>query len=361
MIQVAETCKGRAMAKSTKRSLDRPRAFTLVELLVVIAIIGLLIGLLLPAVQAAREAARRSQCSNNLKQYGLALHTFHDVHKRLPIGHQRYKEGAPNDSNGNKAGGWAWTAYLLPFMEGAAAFEQIDLNLPLANAADTSSAQQINTQIVRTPHPMALCPSDTIDERRDCGLPGENSAIVDPGQATTSYKANGGAFLDSFGEVVPLYANGAFAQERYANKNIIRLSDISDGTSNTAAIGESCDRYSTTGDRSRFFGFYGSSHTRRAEAGNSDRIFSTGGSRINPPLGTPEDIIKQAFGSYHPGGAQFVFGDGSVRFVSEDIQHTARPWVASDPFDGAKSGAGFGAYQRLLSRLDAWPTTETGE
>src|SRR5256885_12647314 len=92
--------------------------FTLVELLVVIAIIGILIGLLLPAVQAAREAGRRTQCSNNLRQLGLAVHNYHDINNQLPALYTHYINGDPNVS-GQAGYSWSWITQLLPFMEGS--------------------------------------------------------------------------------------------------------------------------------------------------------------------------------------------------------------------------------------------------
>src|SRR5213592_4898400 len=105
------------------RGTERRRGFTLVELLVVIAIIGILIALLLPAVQAAREAGRRTQCSNNLRQLGLAVHTYHDTWNQLP----------PQNNNPNWGGwqyNWSWITLILPFMEGSATYNQINWNVP---------------------------------------------------------------------------------------------------------------------------------------------------------------------------------------------------------------------------------------
>ena len=100
------------------------RGFTLVELLVVIAIIGILVGLLLPAVQAAREAARRMQCSNNLKQHGLALLNYESTHKRFPAGFTDYFNANPV----GRDGGWSWMAAVLPFMEQNALYQSLDFN-----------------------------------------------------------------------------------------------------------------------------------------------------------------------------------------------------------------------------------------
>ncbi|MGN6136231.1 MAG: DUF1559 family PulG-like putative transporter, partial [Aureliella sp.] len=130
--------------ESAPETAARRRAFTLVELLVVIAIIGILVGLLLPAVQAAREAARRMQCSNNLKQLGLAIHNYESVHQRLPSGwNSRGSIGEP---------GWGWAAAVLPMMEGTNIHGQIDAHLAIADPAHAS----VRTVTV----PNFICPSD---------------------------------------------------------------------------------------------------------------------------------------------------------------------------------------------------------
>ena len=131
--------------------INRRSAFTLVELLVVIAIIGILVGLLLPAVQAAREAARRMQCSNNLKQLGLALHTYHDVHNALPWSTTYYGPDGTYETNR----GWAWSAMLLPFIEQGAAYNQI-------NFGDYIPTNPGNLAVIAHAVPGAVCPSDTV-------------------------------------------------------------------------------------------------------------------------------------------------------------------------------------------------------
>ena len=111
----------------------RRSAFTLVELLVVIAIIGLLIALLLPAVQAAREASRRSSCKNNLKQLGLALHTFHDTYQRLPAGWEAYAAAGSKTPDPEGVPGWAWGSHALAGLEQSALADQINLNLAITD------------------------------------------------------------------------------------------------------------------------------------------------------------------------------------------------------------------------------------
>jgi prepilin-type processing-associated H-X9-DG protein len=179
--------------------------------------------------------------------------------------------------------------------------------------------------------------------------------------ATTSYKANGGPFDSNYTDQ-PAKAVGAFAQERGATRGHIKLRHITDGTSKTIALGETCFRYAfKRPDGIDFFSFYGAMNWSKAEAGNSYRIFSTGESRINPDdsfIALWPQLAREAFGSFHPGGAQFVFLDGSVQFVNDDINHTARPYVAADPYDNANGGSGFGTFQRLLSRDDGLVTSQ---
>ncbi|MGD9126322.1 MAG: DUF1559 domain-containing protein, partial [Planctomycetia bacterium] len=140
---------------STKHPLSCKRpatGFTLVELLVVIAIIGILIALLLPAIQAAREAARRMQCSNNLKQIGLAFENYHGAHSCYPSAYIVQAGGVNFNSGTHDAGpGWAWGTLLLPFMEQNPLYEQIDFDYPCWHAN--------NEAVAKTPVSGFLCPS----------------------------------------------------------------------------------------------------------------------------------------------------------------------------------------------------------
>ena len=125
------------------------RAFTLVELLVVILIIGLVTALLLPAVQAAREAARRTQCNNHLKQIGLALQNYHDLAHTFPPGYISAFDSAGNDTGP----GWGWAAFLLPEMEQTPTWQMLNFNLPIEHP--------VNAQGRVVSLPMLRCPSDT--------------------------------------------------------------------------------------------------------------------------------------------------------------------------------------------------------
>ncbi len=138
-----------------RRSYIRPRlAFTLVELLVVIAIIGILVGLLLPAVQAAREAARRMQCSNNVKQLGLAFHNYHDTFRVFPIkSANRGSGGGPGIANTGKS----WLQMILPQIEQSSLFNNIDFKVGLAG---TTPSHLANQQAANTVIAAYLCPSD---------------------------------------------------------------------------------------------------------------------------------------------------------------------------------------------------------
>src|SRR5579884_4227529 len=220
------------------------RAFTLIELLVVIAIIGVLMGLLLPAVQKIRETANRMSCSNNLKQIGLALHHYHDVYGVLPPGYV-YVPAPPTQGGGGGQGfilhrpppqtfavsnapGWGWATYLLPYLEQAPLYSQINLTLPVESPSNNATRQ---TQVR-----IYMCPSD-----RDTGvftvLNSKNLPLADA--ATISYAACSGGVLDPVAAVDT--GNGLF----FRNSKI-HFRDITDGLTNTIAIGERASLFTQT-------------------------------------------------------------------------------------------------------------------
>ena len=212
------------------------RAFTLVELLVVIAIIGILVALLLPAIQAAREAARRSQCSNNMKQIGLAMQNYHDTYKRLPL----QQTCCFGSSVATPRIYQSWTVRLLPFLEQQAMFDQMSfgMNLGLSGMDLTLKQQYL---------PAVMCPSDADSSRKD-----QNGADDAGGVqlAKTDYAIVSGGHLNGAslipGVVGPNYAqwgtnpadaaqvHGCFSRSGFS----ARLADITDGTANTFLVGE---------------------------------------------------------------------------------------------------------------------------
>jgi prepilin-type N-terminal cleavage/methylation domain-containing protein/prepilin-type processing-associated H-X9-DG protein len=323
-----------------RRRLERT-GFTLVELLVVIAIIGILVGLLLPAVQAAREAARRMQCSNNLKQLGLALHNYESIYKRFPGGstHNDLNSG-PNDGNVNNpwtAGPWRKgtpLVKLLPQMEQMPLFNQInfmgDVEVQLSQLGYSGSeGRRLGIYI---------CPSDGTTSTRVSGanqffnyapcignqnMPGQYGCAQFPND-THATRAQGilGGNLFMNGNVghantnLPTGISGVFSRYRWA----AAFSDIVDGTSNVIAMGEilpSC------GDHHRG-GWYNSN---ALWTGTTARInFNTCGKQgVSDTAQNCNDFrnwnTSQGYKSDHTGGAQFVFCDGSVAFLSDNIDY----------------------------------------
>lgn len=265
--------------------------FTLVELLVVIAIIGILVALLLPAVQMAREAARRMQCTNNLKQIGIALHNYHDTFKVFPPGFQ-----ANESKLGFEENGWGFLAITMPYMEQGALSDTLDVTKREFETLSTDTAVR---EYCRTWVDSFNCPSCTgpeINDKKNMGALGEFHI------AKANYVASRGFF--SYKDVDPDTSNKNCDKNNgllYGNSKIkIATIQGGDGTSNTFIVGErDYDRSAATWAG---VGGLGTGGTVSARCRNAINTNSNG------------------FSSKHPGGANFCFADGSVRFLSETIE-----------------------------------------
>jgi len=273
------------------------RGFTLIELLVVIAIIAILIALLLPAVQQAREAARRTQCKNNLKQLGLALHNYHDVHLVFPPGSLRGSGLA-----------WGWVSHILPFFEQASVYSTIDFTqtdcavfLKAQQAAGKSNATSVLL-------PMLTCPGDPRSGTQLLSGPaGPYPNTYDVGKV---YPANYIGIGGSKESVAWCPFNGITNGDgTLYTSSRVRIGDITDGTSNTFLVGE---RGIVT---DYGWGWPICGGTECEQYISAERGLTPAD---NPP-DTPN--IERRFWSYHVGGNQFLLSDGSVRFLSTSIDH----------------------------------------
>lgn len=308
----------------------KQRGFTLVELLVVIAIIGILVGLLLPAVQAAREAARRMQCSNGLKQLSLACHNYESAHKSFPTGQIFSRAG---DSRLNfRQNGWSWTAMILPFIEQGNQYAALDFRLDMHTSP--------NVEAIRNRNPAFECPSAA-------NLPEDGVASDGILYAPTSYVGVAGAFPSSFidGSGRSPRRDGMFLRD-----GRIQFGDISDGTSNTLLIGETIHYFGVKSGMSATWdpNLYGRARKGNNHAGHATLALTRIAYRqINPSLNLNVVNLREAFASYHTGGAQFSLADGSVHFISESIDHNQTHH--NDFANGSKI---LGTFQRLSNRQD---------
>ncbi|HUY31435.1 MAG TPA: DUF1559 domain-containing protein [Pirellulales bacterium] len=321
----------------------RRSGFTLVELLVVIAIIGILVALLLPAVQAAREAARRTQCTNNLKQIGIAMQNYHDIYNVFPFGKGAMYPGAPPFAR------WSAHAMLLPYVEQAALYQSINFKFPpetpgMGPTPTTGFMPQyfspINSIPCRSLVPGFLCPSDSNNDPG--GWPGQNN-----------YVGNQGTWLCDRGDVVPPTATIAPTEVShgvmyYLSK--VNIASVRDGTSTTAFFSEKLKGNGNPDPRTDLFAVPAGSPANVLQwyqaclntnpytatpltskwgwswcMGENcctlynhvalPNSFSYAG--VPVPNGDMTNMPMQvSASSYHPDGVNVCMGDGSVRYVN---------------------------------------------
>ena len=286
-----------------KKSLRRSRGFTLIELLVVIAIIAILIALLLPAVQQAREAARRTQCKNNLKQIGLALHNYHDIYNTFPIGAQ--VAGANEEM-------WGWGASILPQIEQQNLFNE--LGVGDRRMSDVLADANLRVSLQTTLEPF-ICPSDPAGPLMSGGQlnGGSGRNMRGNGGAPAAFRVAKSNYIGNCGynDVNRQNANGKRGVFQVGDN--YKMRDIIDGTSNTIAVGERttfCASGSWAGNRNPTGG------------GPQGADYTLG--RVSIPINIGDNRnhwCTEGFDSAHTGGAQFLFCDGSVHFLSENIDY----------------------------------------
>jgi prepilin-type N-terminal cleavage/methylation domain-containing protein len=306
------------MSSSLKTS---RRGFTLIELLVVIAIIAVLIALLLPAVQQAREAARRTQCKNNLKQLGLALHNYHDTHNVFPYAQTPCC-----------AGGHTWVEMILPYIDNSPLYNQINFNVDITNGTSTTGNRGL---IDSKPFGFLACPSNPYGSKLQTKL-AENFWLVDfPTQGLGYVPCAGSILPDNQTPDCPLgltyciseatktwddpVKKGAGPGMFSRGPTVSRIRDVVDGTSNVYMLGE------RKAEECRFSGAF-----------NANFSIAFIGQKPNSPTRSTDtfDYARNCgYASHHTGGLHMLMADGSTQFVSTTIDF--RLWsFMGDKSDG---------------------------
>lgn len=289
------------------------RGFTLIELLVVIAIIAILIALLLPAVQQAREAARRSTCKNNMKQIGLGLHNYHDIYNSFPIGAQStYLK--PN-----------WRIGILPQIDQAPAYNQLNWAGQFANTFAS------NPVLTTLRVPIYNCPSSSLPNNT---LGRNPDGSRGPGQVM-DYVGIAGASTDPGGSTnvcsAVMSRGGIWCQNGLLSANIhFRMRDCTDGTSNTLLVAEQSGPVARTLDRRAawYGGWQGAHKVGTPASWTASDVWGAGITTIRDGHGINPDVMGDGgdslegnthLTSFHVGGVHGLLADGSVRFISENV------------------------------------------
>ena len=327
--------------------------FTLIELLVVIAIIAILVALLLPAVQQAREAARRSSCKNNLKQIGLALHNYHDVHNTFPPG---------NVINSHHATFWV---YLLPFVEYGNVYDRIQFEMPVNFWFGNNNSGVNRPALHGTKVPTFFCPSSPLPDIRATGCATACTGFTNTDLFAGTYVgirgANDHSTTDNIAQRGPVSRGGLFF-----HNSRVKMRDITDGTSNTIAIGEQGDFAINTSNAKvdtrplgsgiwmghnvdsndvNGNGTYSTNNSTPSSDLNHHRCFNLTTIHNQVPInfrgvltpdgsgipGTRANDCNTALISAHKGGVQVALVDGSVKFLSDSLNmQTLRNLVNKD-------------------------------
>lgn len=294
--------------------------FTLIELLVVIAIIAILIALLLPAVQQAREAARRTQCKNNLKQIGLALHNYHDIFSTFPPGYTARGVNAGDPVSSETGPGFAWSFAILPQIDQANLVNSIDTNLNADDAGNLAIAQS-------TVLAQFLCPSDPAPTF---------FSPASTGVATVELPSSSYPGIFGYGSVT---MNAGQSTGVFYRNSRTKFRDITDGTSNTFCVGERrhqhdfVDGATPVESHSTWYAAIPGLTRSAGMTGMMSTLEEGPGSMILGHVGQTMGAIQMHsnpnqtnhvvhFSSQHTGGVQFLLCDGSVHFLSENADYS---------------------------------------